>query len=71
MFFMMDMGLLNFYLGIKIIQDASCIKLSQAKYARDLRERFHMKKYKSSLNPFISRFRLEDDGDTALVENTL
>jgi hypothetical protein len=29
----MDMGLLHFFLGLKISQDASGIKLSQAKYA--------------------------------------
>jgi hypothetical protein len=32
-FLMMDMGLLHFFLGLKISQDASGIKLSQAKYA--------------------------------------
>jgi hypothetical protein len=32
-FLMTDMGLLGFFLVINIIQDASCIKLSQAKYA--------------------------------------
>jgi hypothetical protein len=36
MFLMNDMGLLHFFLGLEIIQDASCIKLSQAKYAQDL-----------------------------------
>jgi len=32
-FLMMDMGLLHFFLGLEISQDASSIKLSQAKYA--------------------------------------
>jgi hypothetical protein len=32
-FLMMNMGLLHFFLGLEIIQDASGIKLSQAKYA--------------------------------------
>jgi hypothetical protein len=32
-FLMMDMGLLHFFLGIKICQDALGIKLSQDKYA--------------------------------------
>jgi hypothetical protein len=32
-FLMMNMGLLHFFLGLKINQDALCIKLSQAKYA--------------------------------------
>jgi hypothetical protein len=33
MFLMMDMGPLHFFLGLEINQDASGIKLSQAKYA--------------------------------------
>jgi hypothetical protein len=33
MFLMMDMGLLHFFLGLEISRDASCIKLSKAKYA--------------------------------------
>jgi hypothetical protein len=46
-FLIMNMGPLHFLLGLKISQDASGIKLSQAKYARDLLERFHMKDCKS------------------------
>jgi hypothetical protein len=45
-FLMMDMGPLHFFLGLKISQDASGIKLSQAKYACDLLEIFHMIDYK-------------------------
>jgi hypothetical protein len=41
-FLMMDMGSLHLFLGLEISQDGSCIKLSQAKYARDLLEIFHM-----------------------------
>jgi hypothetical protein len=33
MFLMTDMGLLHFFLGLEINQEASSIKLSQAKYA--------------------------------------
>jgi hypothetical protein len=32
-FLMTDMGPLHFFLGLEISQDASCIKLSQTKYA--------------------------------------
>jgi hypothetical protein len=32
-FFMTDMGLLHLFLGLEISQDASGIKMSQAKYA--------------------------------------
>jgi hypothetical protein len=68
---MMDMGLLHFFLGLKISQDASGIKLSQAKYARDLLEIFHMIDCKFSLTPFLSGFKLEDGGETPLVDSTL
>jgi hypothetical protein len=70
-FFMMDMGPLHYFLGLEISQDASCIKLSQAKYARDLMERFHMTDCKSAPTPFLSGVRLEDGRDTPLVDNTL
>jgi hypothetical protein len=70
-FLMTDMGPLHFFLGLEISQDASGIKLSQAKYARYLLERFHMTDCKSSPTPFLSRVRLEDGGDTPLVDNTL
>jgi hypothetical protein len=52
---MTDMGPLHLFLGIEIGQDASGIKLSQAKYARDLLERFHMTDCKSTPTPFLSR----------------
>jgi hypothetical protein len=70
-FLMMDMGLLHFFLGLEISQYASGIKLSQAKYARDLLERFHMTDYKSSPTPFLSGVKFEDGGETPLVDNTL
>jgi hypothetical protein len=51
---MTDMVPLNFFLGLEICQDASDIKLSQVKYARDLLERFHMTYCKSAPIPFLS-----------------
>ena len=53
-FSMTDMGLLHYFLGLEISQDASGIKLSQAKYARDLLVRFHMTDCKSTTTPFLS-----------------
>jgi hypothetical protein len=70
-FLMMDMGPLHLFLGLEISQDASSIKLSQAKYAQDLMERFHMTDCKSAPTPFLSGVRLEDGQDTPVVENTL
>eukprot|EP00253_Pinus_taeda_P026713 PITA_26713 len=70
-FLMTDMGPLHFFLGLEISQDATGIKLSQAKYARDLLERFRMVDCKPAPTPFLSGVRLEDGGDTPLVDNTL
>eukprot|EP00253_Pinus_taeda_P015741 PITA_15741 len=70
-FLMTDMGPLHFFLGLEISQDATGIKLSQAKYARDLLERFRMADYKPAQTPFLSGVRLEDGGDTPLVDSTL
>jgi hypothetical protein len=57
-FLMTYMGLLHFFLGLEISQDASGIKLSQAKYARDLLEIFHMTDWKSTLTLFLSGVKL-------------
>eukprot|EP00253_Pinus_taeda_P018161 PITA_18161 len=54
-FLMTNMGPLHFFLGLEISQDTTGIKLSQAKYARDILERFHMTDYKLAPNPFLSR----------------
>jgi hypothetical protein len=70
-FLMMDMGPLHFFLGLDISKDALGIKLSQAKYARDLLERFHMTDCKFSPTPFLSGVKLEDGRETPLVNNTL
>jgi hypothetical protein len=39
-FLMTDMGPLHFFLRFEISQDASSIKISRAKYARDILERY-------------------------------
>jgi hypothetical protein len=70
-FLMTNMGPLHFFLGLEISQDASGIKLSQAKYARDLLERFHMKNCKFAPTPFLSGVKLEDGEETPLVGSTL
>jgi hypothetical protein len=70
-FLMTDMDPLHFFLGLEISQDASGIKLSQAKYAQYLIEIFHMTDFKYAPNPFLYGVILEDGGDTPLVDNTL
>jgi hypothetical protein len=68
---MTNMDPLHLFLGLEISQDASGIKLSQAKYARDLLERFHMIDCNFAPTPFLSGVKLEDGREIPLVENTL
>jgi hypothetical protein len=70
-FLMTDMGPLHFFLGLEISQDASGIKLSQAKYALYLLEKFHMTDCNLALTPFLLGVKLEDGGETPLVDSTL
>ena len=68
---MTNMGPLHFFLGLEISHEASRIKLSQAKYARDLLERFYITYCKYATAPFLSGVKLEDGKNTPLVDNTL
>jgi hypothetical protein len=56
------MGQIHLFLRLEIIQDASGIKLSQAKYPQYLLKIFHMIDYESALTPFLSGVKLEDGG---------
>lgn len=69
-FSMIYMGLLNFFLGIEIIQSGSGITISHAKYARDILARFHMSDYKPKTTSFLSGIKLENGKDTPLVDCT-
>ena len=62
-FLMTDMGPLHFFLGIEISEDVSRINLSQAKYARDLLEIFHMIDYNFSPTPFYQGLDLSMEGE--------
>ncbi|XP_019099687.1 PREDICTED: uncharacterized protein LOC109132509 [Camelina sativa] len=50
-FEMTDLGLLNYFLGMEIIQDVHGIFLSQEKFACNLIEKFGMKERKSVSSP--------------------
>ena len=45
--------------------------MHHTKYARDLLEIFHMTDCKSALTPFLLGVKLEDGGETPLIDNTL
>lgn len=69
-FSMSDMGPLHFFLGLEINHADSGIKLSQAKYARDLLVWFNMIDCKPTTTSFLLGVKLEDSEDTPLVDCT-
>jgi hypothetical protein len=62
---------LDYFLGLKISQDSLGIKISQAKYSRDIMEIFHMTDCKYAPTSFFFGVRLKDCKEIPLVENTL
>ena len=67
---MTDLGLLHYFLGIKIHQSSLGITLSQPKYALDLLSQFHMSDCKAISTPFFSGVKLEAKCSTPLVDVT-
>nr|GEW62056.1 ribonuclease H-like domain-containing protein [Tanacetum cinerariifolium] len=63
MFFMTDLGSLNYFLGIFVTRDSSGMFLSQKKYAVEILEKAHMVNCNSSRTPVDSESKLGADGD--------
>jgi hypothetical protein len=70
-FLMSDLGLLSFYLGIEVCQDAGGITLRQAHYAKKILEMAGMADCKVAATPMEERFRLSRDSTTEEVDATL
>ncbi|GJX48232.1 ribonuclease H-like domain-containing protein [Tanacetum coccineum] len=62
-FFMMDLGSLNYFLGISVTRDSSGMFLSQRKYAIEILEWAHMDCCNSSRTLFYTESKLGVDGD--------
>ena len=69
-FEMTDLGLLNTYLGIEVIQGKSDIRLCQTNYALRILEEFKMKECNSAKTPMECRLRLNREGEGEEVEST-
>ena len=69
-FEMIDLGLLNTYLGIEVIQGKSDIRLCQTNYALRILEEFKMKECNSAKTPMECRLRLNREGEGEEVEST-
>jgi hypothetical protein len=70
-FLMSDLGLLSFYLGIEVRQDARGITLRQAHYAKKILEMVGMADCKAAATPMEERLRLSRDSTTEEVDATL
>jgi hypothetical protein len=70
-FLMSDLGLLSFYLGIEVHQDAGGIILRQAHYAKKILEMADMVDCKAVATPMEERLRLSCDSTAEEVDATL
>ncbi|GJV64960.1 ribonuclease H-like domain-containing protein [Tanacetum coccineum] len=62
-FSMIDLGPLNYFLGISVTRDSLGIFLSRHKYAAEILERAHMANCNPSRTPVNAESKLRDDGD--------
>jgi hypothetical protein len=70
-FLMSDLGLLSFYLGIEVCQDARCITLRQMHYVKKILEMADMADCKAAATPMEERLKLSHDSMTKEVDTTL
>ncbi|GKB61776.1 ribonuclease H-like domain-containing protein [Tanacetum coccineum] len=60
---MIDLGSLNYFLGISVTRDSSRMFLSQRKYATEILDPTHMVNCNPSRTPIDTESKLGDDGD--------
>jgi hypothetical protein len=70
-FLMSDLGLLSFYLGIEVRQDAGGITLRQTHYAKKILEMAGMADCKAAATPMEERLRLSRDSTAEEVDAAL
>eukprot|EP00253_Pinus_taeda_P033253 PITA_33253 len=70
-FEMTDLGNLNYFLGLQVLQSKEGISLSQSKYACDLLHHFHMEDCNPTPSPFLSEAKLSVTCISLEVDATL
>jgi hypothetical protein len=50
-FEMIDLGLMSYFLGMKVKQSNGGIFICQKKYAKEMLKKFHMENYKNTSTP--------------------
>ena len=66
---MKDMGLMHYFIGMKVWQGDGDLFVSQGKYANEILRRFHMERNKPMEAPLTGNWRKEDATSGEVVED--
>ena len=67
-FEMKDLGMMHYFLGMEVWQNADGISLGQGKYAVEILKRFGMMDYKAMATPMASNLNLLSDASSEAVD---
>ena len=67
-FYMTDLGIMRFFLGIEVIQGDDDIFICQRKYALEILKRFGMMESNEVSNPIVTRCKISKDSDGISVD---
>ena len=67
-FEMKDLGMMHYFLGMEVWQNADGISLGQGKYTIEILKRFEMMDCKAMTTPMASNLNLLSDGSTEVVD---
>ncbi|KAA3486843.1 retrovirus-related Pol polyprotein from transposon TNT 1-94 [Gossypium australe] len=70
-FDMTDLGMLHYFLGIKVVQSTARIFISQKKYVQEILDRFQMKNCNSVCTPIEVGMKLIRDPEGRKVDSTI
>lgn len=70
-FDMTDLGRMQYFLGLEVLQRANGIFIFQKKYAQEVLERFNMARCDAVYNPIVPGFKLVTDSVSMAVDSTL
>ena len=70
-FEMTDLGLMSYFLGIKVVQQKDGIFISQKKYASDILKKFKMEHSKPISTPIEEKLKLTRESDGKRVDQLI
>ena len=67
-FEMKDLGMMHYFLGMEVWQNADGISFEKGKYAIDISKMFRMMDYKAMTTPMSSKLKLLSDASSDIVD---